>query len=232
MDLIGIIGAMEEEVLALKEKMNVEEVRSVASLEFYKGRLNNRDVVVVQSGIGKVNAAICTQILIDVYRVAGIINTGVGGALHRDLNIGDVVISTDTLQHDMDATGFGYDQGEIPRMETSTFKADTHMIHLAETACDHLKSSVKVYKERIVSGDLFVSDPGMKSKLFDQFSAYCTEMEGAAVAQTCYLNHLPFVVIRSISDQADASAEVNFDAFAKEAALNSIRIIEGMLEHL
>lgn len=230
MPRIGIIGAMEEEVFALKEKLKVTEVRSIASLEFYVGFLQGKEVVLVRAGIGKVNAAICAQLLIDCFHIDSIINTGVAGALSDELDIGDVVISSDALQHDMDATGFGYEKGVIPRMKESIFKADQKMIHIAQKASEVLSTQINIHTKRIVSGDQFISDPSIKAFLIKQFDGFCTEMEGAAIAQTCYLNKTPFVIIRSISDKADDSAEVNFSQFTQRAVDNSCKMVEKMLE--
>lgn len=230
MEVIGIIGAMDEEVLALKEKMVLKEVRGIASLEFFVGTLNDASVVVVHGGIGKVNAALCTQILIDCFHVDAVINTGVAGAINNELEIGDVVISLDTVQHDVDASGFGYALGEIPRMGMTAFPADEHMIHIAEKATDALSAKTNVFIKRIVTGDQFVADKNRKQFIADTFDGFCTEMEGAAVAQTCHVNKIPFVIIRSISDKADDSAEMNFAEFTQLAASNSCKIIIKMLE--
>ncbi len=232
MELIGIIGAMEEEVLTLKDKMEIREVRSVASLDFFSGVFKNMEVVVVQGGIGKVNAAVCTQILIDIFHVDAVINTGVAGALHPDLEIGDIVISSEAVQHDFDASGFGYEVGEIPRMDQSYFKSDEHLVKIAKKASDVLNSDINVFVERIVSGDQFIAHPDRKTEIMEKFKGYCTEMEGAAIAHVCYLNKVPCVIIRSISDKADDSAEVNFAEFTKMAALNACKLIERMLELL
>lgn len=226
----GIIGAMEEEVMALKEMLHITEIRGVASLEFYVGTLLGKEVVLVRAGIGKVNAAICTQLLIDCFHVDAVINTGVAGALSDELDIGDIVISEDTLQHDVDASGFGYDLGIIPRMEVSHFKADKKMIHIAEKASEVLSMKTKIFVKRIVSGDQFISDPIKKKELVERFNGFCVEMEGAAIAHTCYVNKIPFVIIRSISDKADDSAEVNFAEFTQLAAENSCKMIEKMID--
>lgn len=226
----GIIGAMEEEVLALKEKLKVSEVRGIASLEFYVGTLNGKEVVLVRGGIGKVNATICTQLLIDCFHVDAVINTGVAGALSEELEIGDIVISTDAVQHDMDASGFGYDIGVIPRMEESYFKADKRLVHIAQKASEVLSMSTNIFTERILSGDQFISDKEKKKELVDLFNGFCVEMEGAAIAHACFVNKVPFVIIRSISDKADDSAEVNFSQFTQVAAANSCKMIEKMIE--
>jgi len=230
MEFIGIIGAMEEEVLTLKEKMDIREVRSIASLDFFVGTINKKKCIVVQSGIGKVNAAVCTQILIDIFYVDAIINTGVAGALSQSLEIGDIVISKDAVQHDFDATSFGYEKGIIPRMKESYFKSDEHLIKIALKASNFLNSRTNVYVERIVSGDQFIADPIRKAEIIREFNGFCTEMEGAAIAHVCNLNNIPCVIIRSISDKADASAEMNFSEFSRLAAINSSHMIEHMLE--
>ena len=232
MSVVGIIGAMEEEVAALKEKIVIDEVKKYASLEFYSGKMYDKDIVVVRCGIGKVNAAVCTQIMIDKFGVDMIIDTGVAGAVSNKLNIADIVVSSDALQHDMDATGFGYKVGEIPRMDVSCFKADEKLIELAKKASSNKIADHKVFVERIVSGDQFVSDMKVKERLIEDFNGFCTEMEGAAIAHVCHLNKIPFVIIRSISDKADNSAETNFEEFTQIAADNSTKIIEGMIEIL
>lgn len=132
MSVIGIIGAMDEEVSILKESMEVEKVVNKASMDFFQGKLSNKEVVIVRSGIGKVNAAVCTQILVSEFGVSSVINTGVAGSLRNEINIGDIVLSVDALQHDMDATGFGYEPGIIPRMDVSVFKADERLVNLAK----------------------------------------------------------------------------------------------------
>lgn len=230
MGKIGIIGAMEEEVLALKEKLKISEVRGIASHEFYVGTLQSKEVVLVRGGIGKVNAAICTQLLIDCFHVDSVINTGVAGALDESLSIGDIVISSDAIQHDVDVSGFGYDPGVIPRMKESTFKADSRLIHIAEKASEVLSMNINIFVNRIISGDQFISGTDKRKDLVDKFHGFCTEMEGAAVAHACYLNKIPFVIIRSITDRADESAGVDFAEFTQLASSNSCKMIEKMLE--
>lgn len=232
MEMIGIIGAMDEEVMTLREKMTIKEVRSIASLEFYIGTLQENNIVLVMGGVGKVNAAMCTQVMIDCFHVDAIINTGVAGALNDALEIGDMVISSDMVQHDVDAVGFGYQLGQIPRMDVFSFPADEHLIRIAEKATDVLSQDINVYNKRILSGDKFIADSDMKHWLVDKFDGFCTEMEGAAIAQVAHINKTPFVIIRSISDKADDSAEVNFDEFVQVAANNSCKMVEKMLELL
>ena len=190
--MIGIIGAMEEEVKALADMMSGVETATVAGMVFKKGQFKGKDVVVVRSGIGKVNAAVCTQILADRYNVDCVINTGVAGSLKNEINIGDIVISSDAIQHDMDATGFGYKMGVIPRMPVSVFEADRKLIDAARAACSEAVPEIGVFEGRVVSGDQFITDKDTKKRLVDTFAAYCTEMEGAAIAQAAYLNSIPF----------------------------------------
>lgn len=232
MNNIGIIGAMDEEVNKLKKIMTNVKIHNLASMEFYEGELNNKNVIVVRSGIGKVNAAICTQILIDKFNVEGLINTGIAGALDAKIDIADMVLSKDALQHDMDATGFGYKYGEIPRMKSSIFVADTDMIEKAHAACIKVNPDINVYIGRILSGDEFVQDKEKKSWLLSQFKGYCVEMEGAAIAHVASLNNVPFLIIRGISDKADDSAQIDYDKFEAKAIENSVRLVLEMLANL
>ena len=170
MNTIGIIGAMEGEVSQLKEKLQNLEVKKKASMEFFKGTLHGKQVVVVRSGIGKVNAAVCTQILVDDYQVEAVINTGIAGSLRAEINIGDIVLATDTLQHDMDATEFGYPKGQIPQMDILAFPADKKLTRLAEEVCRKVNPNIQVFCGRIVSGDQFVADSQVKERIVQEFS--------------------------------------------------------------
>ncbi|MGI6501493.1 MAG: 5'-methylthioadenosine/adenosylhomocysteine nucleosidase [Anaerostipes sp.] len=228
--MIGIIGAMEEEVQSLIDFMDVEEKKEISSMVFYRGKLGKKEVVVVQSGIGKVNMAVCTQILVDIYHVNQLINTGIAGGLYQDINIGDIVISSDTLQHDMDATGFGYKLGEIPRMESSIFQADEELVKLAKEVCEEVNPDIQCFIGRVVSGDQFISSSEKKKELIDVFQGYCAEMEGAAMAQVAYLNKIPFVILRAISDKADNSATEDYPAFEKKAIKHILRLVRGILD--
>ena len=230
--MIGIIGAMEEEVKALADMMSNVETATAAGMVFKKGLLKGKEAVVVRSGIGKVNAAVCTQILADRYGVDCVINTGVAGSLKNEINIGDVVISSDALQHDMDATGFGYEPGVIPRMPVSVFEADRKLIDAAKEACAEAVPEIRVFEGRVVSGDQFVTDKVTKKRISDTFHAYCTEMEGAAIAQAAYLNKIPFLVIRAISDKADDSASMDYSEFEKKAIEHSVLLMENLVQRL
>lgn len=229
---VGIIGAMELEVEELKSKMKVERIVEKASMKFFEGTLNDTSVIIVRSGIGKVNAGICVQILADVFQVTHIINTGVAGSLNPALDIGDIVISSDTLYHDVDATGFGYPLGEVPQMGVREFIADERMVSLAKLSCETVNPDIHVQIGRIVSGDQFISDKKVKNRIIAQFEGFCTEMEGAAIAHGAYLNQIPFVIIRAISDKADDSAHMDYPAFEKAAARHSARLVEDLVARL
>ncbi len=230
--MIGIIGAMEEEIISLKRKMDVKEQREIAGMTFYIGSVGEKQVALVRCGIGKVNAAVCTQVLVDIFDAKYIINTGVAGALHPTLNIGDIVVSSDTVEHDMDASAVGNPRGEIPRMKKTYFEADEKLIKAATEAAETLKGDHKVFVGRVASGDQFICSMKVKEDIYSTFTAYCAEMEGAAIAHTCFLNQVPFVIIRAISDKADQSADVNFEEFVDIAAKNASKMIEGILKNI
>lgn len=230
--IIGIIGAMEEEVAALKAAMNMEETVEYASMQFCKGELCGRQVVVVRSGIGKVNAGICAQILADKFDVDVLINTGIAGSLDAAIDIGDMVISTDLVEHDMDATIFGDPLGQVPRMDTFAFPADKTLIEKAVAANREVNPDIKTFTGRIVSGDQFVSSSEVKEKLVKNFGAKCTEMEGAAIAHAAYLNKISCVIIRAISDKADNSATMDYPTFEKQAIRHSVRLVQNLLPRI
>ena len=230
--MLGIIGAMEIEVAELKKQMKNSNVTAVAGMDFFQGTLNGKEVVVVRSGIGKVNAAVCTQVLADRFQVSAIINTGIAGSLKKEINIGDIVLSTDTVQHDMDATGFGYPVGQIPQMKEFSFQADEKLRALAAECCLKVNPDIQVYEGRVVSGDCFVSDSDKKEMLWQEFQGYCTEMEGAAIAQAAYLNRIPYLIIRAISDQADGKASVDYSTFESKAAEHSVNLVDALLQEI
>lgn len=229
---IGIIGAMEEEIALLQQKSNIISEEEIIGLTFYKGTLHNKNMILVKSGIGKVNAALCTQILIDRFHVDCVINVGVAGAVYKQLSIGDIVISEDAVQHDMDTSVFGDPIGIIPRMKESYFKADKTLIDLAKKCSTTLTSKARVFTGRIASGDQFISTPQGKQKIWQTVQGYCAEMEGAAIAHACYVNHIPFVIIRSISDDAENKAHIAYEQFVKIAAENSSELLEKMFENM
>lgn len=230
--MLGIIGAMDVEVEKLCAMMEQVETQTVAGMTFHQGTLQGKEVVIVRSGIGKVNAGICSQILVDRYHVEGIINTGIAGSLRNEVNIGDIVLSTTAVQHDMDATGFGYALGEIPQLGAKEFKADETLLKLAEKCCQKANPDIQTFCGRVASGDQFVSSRDKKDWIRANFDAYCTEMEGAAIAQAAYLNRVPYLIIRAISDKADDSAHMDYSEFEAKAVEHSVRLLLAMLKEL
>lgn len=229
--MLGIIGAMDEEVAKIKEVMTDVTVQTIAGMDFYQGKLSGKEAVVVRSGIGKVNAGICSQILADRFAITAIVNTGIAGSLRNEINIGDIVLSTDAVQHDMDASGFGYKIGQIPRVDTFAFKADIGLQALAMECNKRVNPDIQAFTGRVVSGDQFVSNKEKKQWLVENFDASCTEMEGAAIAQAAYLNHIPYLVIRAISDKADDSASMDYPAFEAQAIKHSVNLLLEMAAH-
>lgn len=232
MKKIGIIGAMELEVESLIAKMKVDNIVEKASMKFYAGSLNDTEAVIVKSGVCKVNAAICVQILVDLFEVTHIINTGVAGSLDAKIDIGDIVISTDALYHDVDATIFGYQPGEVPQLGQREFIADAGMAELTAASCKEVNPDIHAFTGRIVSGDQFVSQREIKERLVSVFQGLCTEMEGAAIAQASTLNNIPFVIIRAISDKADESAEVDYPEFERKAAHDCAKLVAHMIKNI
>lgn len=232
MNKIGIIGAMELEVAALKSKLELKNVVDKAGMKFHEGILNGKDVVIVQCGIGKVNAGICVQILADLFAVNTVINTGVAGSLRAEINIGDIIVSTDACEHDMDVSALGYEPGIIPQMETSFFKADRKLIEEAIAVCHEVNPEINVYEGRVVSGDQFISDGTVKDRLIQQFDGSCAEMEGAAIAHAAFLNKIPYIVLRAISDKADGSAHMDYPEFERAAAAHCAKLVENLVARL
>ena len=214
---LGIIGAMEQEVETLLAQMENKSAATVAGSTFYEGKLSGLDAVVVQCGIGKVNAALCVQILCDRYGITHVVNTGIAGSLCADLDIGDLVVSRDAMYHDFDCVHFGYPYGKVPGMDVVSFPADETMIKLAFDAANRVHPD-HVTVGRVASGDQFVADQTLKNRIVANTNALCTEMEGTAIAQTAYRNGIPFVILRAISDKADNSAEMDYPTFEKQAA--------------
>lgn len=232
MKTIGIIGAMAEEIAFLKEKIEVVTTKNVIGLDFYVGKYCGNSIVLVMSGIGKVNAAVCTQVLIDHFAVDYIINTGCAGAVHDELRVGDILISTDAVQHDMDVSALGDPIGTIPRLAESYFKADEMLVKLAQEAAEESTEDYKVIRGRIASGDQFIGTKEGKARIKKYVQGDCAEMEGAAIAHACWLNRIPFVVIRAISDGADEEANMSYEQFVVLAAKRSSELVEKMLEKM
>lgn len=237
MKKIGIIGAMDVEISIFCDEMEKNgslKKTEFGNLVFNEGNLCRKNVVVVKSGIGKVNAALCAQRLILQFGVEKIINTGIAGAIQENLHIHDMVVSTDAVYHDMDATAFGYEPTEIPQMHTSAFDADEKMIKAAENAFAQSESAkkYKLIRGRIASGDQFISYAEQKEHIEEICSPACVEMEGAAVAHACFLNQIPFVILRCISDNADDSYEVTYSFNEKIASEECAAVVLKMLEFL
>lgn len=231
MTKLGIIGAMSCEVEALKGKMENVVVGNHAGSEYFEGTLEGLPAVVVQCGVGKVNAAMCAQVLCSVYGVTHLVNTGIAGSLCAELDIGDLVVSKDAMYHDVDVTVFGYPQGKVPGMDVVAFPADETLMNYAYAAADSVNPGhAKI--GRVASGDQFVCGKDQKDKIIEVTQALCTEMEGAAIAQTAYRNGIPFVILRAISDKADNSAEMDYPTFEAMAAQHCAKVTLTMAQRI
>lgn len=212
MTKLGIIGAMSMEVETLVSSMENAAPKTIAGSLFYEGTLEGLPCVVVQCGVGKVNAALCAQILCTAYGVTHLVNTGIAGSLCADLDIADLLVSRDAMYHDFDCVHFGYPYGKVPGMDTVAFPADETLIAYAFQAAETVNPGhTKI--GRVASGDQFVADKEKKAFIIEKTQALCTEMEGAAIAQTACRNGVPFVILRAISDKADDSAEMDYPSF-------------------
>jgi len=231
MTKLGIIGAMAVEVELLKEKMESLTVTNHAGMEFYEGSLEGMPAVVVQCGVGKVNAAMCAQVLCSIFGVTHLVNTGIAGSLCADLDIGDLVVSKDAMYHDFDCVHFGYEMGRVPGMDVTAFPADEAMIGYACAAAEAVNPGHSRVG-RVASGDLFVAEKEAKARIIERTNAICTEMEGAAIAQTAYRNKVPFVILRAISDKADDSAEMDYPTFEAIAAHRCAEVAMNMAKQL
>lgn len=216
---IAIIGAMDEEVEALSQSLTSAALDSspFQDLPVFTGYLADQKAVVVRCGIGKVHAALAAQYIIDRYNPSFLINSGVAGGLSPQVRIGDLVLGTSSIQHDFDVRNFGYAKGVIPRLATSTFTADPHLLELAHRAAKEVLAPEKIHRGLIVSGDQFVSSLEQRQEITAHFpEALCVEMEGAAIAQVASVNSVPHLILRAISDQADNTAPRDFDEYLLE----------------
>ena len=231
MTKLGIIGAMEQEVETLLGLMKNKQETEKAGSRFYNGTLEGLPVTVVQCGVGKVNAALCTQILCDCFGVTHLVNTGIAGSLCADLDIGDLVVSRDAMYHDFDCVHFGYPYGKVPGMDVISFPADDTLLGYAFAAAEAVNPGhTKI--GRIASGDQFVASKDVKERIIEATRGLCTEMEGAAIAQTAYRNRLPFVILRAISDKADDSAEMDYPTFERIAAHRCAEVTRHLAKQL
>ena len=231
MTKLGIIGAMEIEVAILKGKLEDQKVTKVGPMEFFEGRLSGCDVVIVMCGVGKVHAAMCTQVLCSNFGVTHIVNTGVAGSLDAGLDICDVLVSTDAVQHDMDVHYLGYDVGRVPGLDVTAFPADEKLMRYAFEASEAIRPGHPKLG-RVATGDQFVCSDEQKAKIIADTGASCTEMEGGSIAQVAYVNQVPFVILRAISDKADGSAELDYPTFEKMAAANCAAVTEALAKRL
>ncbi|MBR0153656.1 MAG: 5'-methylthioadenosine/adenosylhomocysteine nucleosidase [Lachnospiraceae bacterium] len=232
MKRIGLIGAMDVEVEIIKKEMEIGRTEERAGLSFCIGRWQGREIVVVRSGIGKVNAALCAQILADLYEVGIIINTGVAGGLDPRLHVGDLVVSSGAVEHDMDVTALGEPYGQVPNMDVHYFEADPDDVELALAAGRKVLPEVQMIAGVICSGDQFIAGAQKKEWLIETFGGVCAEMEGAAIAHTCYVNGLPYLVLRGISDNADGSAGMSYEEFAKLAVVRITDLVREVVSQL
>ena len=229
MTKLGIIGAMTMEVETLVSSMEEAEKKTIAGSDFYEGRLEGLPCVVVQCGVGKVNAALCAQILCTAFGVTHLVNTGIAGSLSNDLDIADLLVSQDAMYHDFDCVPFGYPYGQVPGLDTLAFPADERLMAYAFQAAEAVNPG-HTKLGRVASGDQFIADREKKAFIIEKTRAMCTEMEGAAIAHASYVNDTPFLIIRTMSDSADDGADESYDNFIDTAAHQSAAIVLKMLE--
>ena len=231
MTKLGIIGAMEIDVAILTSKLENARVTKIGPMEFFEGTLAGCQVVIVMCGVGKVHAAMCTQVLCSNFGVTHIVNTGVAGSLNAELDICDVLVSTDAVQHDMDVHYLGYEVGRVPGLDTTAFAADVRLRKLAFEESERIRPG-HTRLGRVATGDQFVCSDEQKAKIIADTGASCTEMEGGSIAQVAYVNRVPFVILRAISYKADGSAELDYPTFEKMAAANCAAGTEALAKRL
>lgn len=225
MNTIGIIAAMQEEMNEIKKIMNNVQEKTIYELKFYEGTINNKNIVLVESGVGKVNAARTTQVLIDNYKIDAVINVGSAGSANQELQIGDIVIGKTLVQHDFDITAFGHPKGYISNVGEK-IKSDENLIKSMEQTIENLQNKeFKIKIGTIASGDIFCTEPKMKEKIRDKFNADAIEMEGAAIAQVCKLDNMPILVIRSISDSPNGNNNITFEQYLETASKRCAEIL-------
>ena len=225
--VIGIIGAMDAEVAALKQKMNIESTEVISGIEFCKGTLCEKSVVVAKCGVGKVFAAICTQTMILRFGTTHIINTGVGGALDAELDLLDLVVSDKVVQHDMDTSPLGDPVGLVSGINKVYFEASPLLLDAAKRAVD--TAGVPCFTGTIASGDQFVADSNTKAEIVKRFGARICEMEGAAIGHVCYVNGVDFLIVRAVSDSANENSVMDFPQLVSRAAVISSDLVEAII---
>lgn len=230
---IGIIGPMDVEVELLKSAMESKgDIRSttVCGRDFLEGTLCGQKIVLVKCGVGMVNAAACTQAIIGQFGVNAVINTGIAGSLDSSIEIGELVIASDAVNHVMDVSNLGYEPGQTPDVDTLAFKADPVLVSaICEIEQDF---GIVAHSGRVASGDFFVCSDEEKERITGLFGASCCEMEGAAIAQVCHLSGVPFAIVRAISDKADGSSSVDYPTFEKKAAHESAKLVMELMKRL
>lgn len=229
---IAVIGAMDSEINLLKSEMKDVKEKKIGTITFYEGELEGKEIVLLKTGVGKVNAAVGANTVIREFDADKIIFTGVAGAINKKLNVADVVISKDLVQHDVDLTAFDRPMGLIPGEKKVEFDADSNLIKIAESSAIKVLGKDKVMIGRIATGDQFIANKEKVKFLGEQFQADAVEMEGAAVAQVAQIYGVPFVVLRALSDKADGEAEITYDEFVQIAANNSAKIVKEMLKNM
>ena len=228
MKYIGIIAAMTEEIDSIKKLMLDIRVKNIYELQFTLGTINSKNVALVKCGVGKVNAARTTQILIDNFDLEYVINVGTAGGLNENIEIGDVVIAERLVQHDFDITAGGYEKGYISNTGRF-FYSDKELVSKSERIIDNMNENFKAIIGLIATGDVFVQDISVKDRIKEEFDADCTEMEGAAIAQVCYLDKIPFIVIRSISDKPNGNNNIQFEKYLELACERYSKFIDIFL---
>lgn len=230
MKVIGIIVAMQEEFEEIINIMDECKEKEISKLRFVIGKINEKKVVLVKSGIGKVNAARVTQIMIDNFHIEFIINVGAAGALNPMLDIGDIVIGEKLIQHDFDITAFGHGKGYITGVGDYIYSDNTLIEKIKKSIKNISEDQYRIKVGIIASGDIFCTNVAMKDKISAKFDADCVEMEGAAIAQVCYLDKIPFIIIRSISDSPNGKNAVIFDKFVELASKRCADILLDFLK--
>lgn len=225
---IGIIGAMDMEVEVLQDALEDARTTTHAGMTFHEGVIGSAQVAIAQCDVGMVNAALCARVLVDHFGATHVINTGVAGSLDARIDIGDVVVATDVVNHLMDVCNLGYEPGQTPGMSTLAFPTDEGLSKRIERAA-RTTAQVGVHLGRIASGDRFVREATDKKRIASAFGALCCEMEGAAIAQACYLSGTPCAIVRVISDKADGSDAVDYPVFEAKAAADCAAIVKSVL---
>ena len=229
---VGIIGAMDVEVTSIKERMTIDKIEQVGDNTYCLGKIGDTEVVVARCGIGKVNAAICATTMCVKYDVTHIINTGIAGSLDNQINIGDIVVSTDAVYHDFSVEPFGYPAGMVPGRKTISFTADETLRKLVVDSIQKVAPEIQVFEGRVASGDIFVGQKEKKDWIISNFGAKCCEMEGCAIAHVATDYHVPFVIVRAISDKADEESTISYEDFEAQAAEHCANLVFQVLQSL